>query len=184
MRNELRRDFARYAELKEDKKPWRAVCEGLLFDSGLQAVVLHRLAHAIRKAGVPFLGPLIGRFSQVFTGVEIAPGTQIGPGLLISHGNGIVIGQWSRLGRDCTLMHQVNLGAPSLGRRKTMPVVGDRVFIGAGARLIGGITVGDDVFIGVNAIIAEDIPSGCKVVSGAGIKILPPRDTPTSDATS
>ena len=170
----FRQDIARLAEAK-NLPPWRATVEGLLFDNGFQAVFLHRIAHGFKRRGWPVLGPLFGRLSIWLTGVEIAPGTEIGPGLTISHGTGIVIGQWARLGTDVTLLHQVTIGAASGRRVRQMPSIGDRVFIGAGAKVIGDITIGDGAFIGVNAVVSRDIPAEHKVIAGGGLTIQPPR---------
>jgi serine O-acetyltransferase len=168
----LRHDIARLREIKT--KPYVfMVLESLLFENGFQAVVLHRMAHWFKSRGIPFFGPCFGRLALFLTGVEIAPGASIGPGLMISHGNGIVIGQWSRLGSQCTLMQQVTLGAPGPGRLAEMPRLGDRVFVGAGARLIGGIEIGDDCFIGANAVVGEDIPANSRVVLDIALKIRP-----------
>ena len=150
---------------------FRIAIEVLLFDNGFQAVVLHRVAHWFKQHRIPFFGPFFGRLSQFLTGVEIAPGCEIGPGLQISHGNGIVIGQWARIGANATLLHQVTIGAPSASRVEQMPRLGDGVFVGAGARLIGGIEIGDDVFIGTNSVVAQDVPSHSKVTCGTGITI-------------
>jgi serine O-acetyltransferase len=169
----LQADTRRLQEIKTKAFPWYVI-ESLLFENGYQAVVLHRIAHWFKSRGVPILGPLTARFNQFLTGVEIGPGAVIGPGLRISHGNGIVIGGYARIGRNALLLHQVTIGSPSPNRVEKMPVIGDNVFIGAGAKVIGEITVGDDVFIGVNAIVAQDIPSGSRVLSTAGIEVKPP----------
>ncbi len=153
---------------------FRAAVEGLLFDNGYQAVVLHRIAHWFKRRRWPFFGPLFGRLNLLLTGVEIAPGAHVGPGLTISHGTGLVIGQWARLGSEVTLLHQVTIGATGGHSIERMPTVGDRVFIGAGAKVIGDLTVGDDVLIGVNAVITRDIPPGCKVLAKGGVHVIPP----------
>lgn len=171
----LSQDIQRLRETRARPYPVFLI-EALLFDNGFQAVFLHRIAHFFKKQGIPFFGPFFGRLSQFLTGVEIAPGAEIGPGLSISHGNGIVIGQWSRLGAQNTLMHQVTLGAPGPGRLAEMPRLGDRVFVGAGAKLIGKITIGDDVFIGANAVVGQDIPAGSRVLAAGELRISPRRD--------
>jgi len=124
-----------------------------------------------KKNGIPVLGPLVARFNQFLTGVDIGPGAEIGPGLRIAHGTGIVIGGYSKIGRNALLLHQVTIGAPSPERVAKMPVIGDNVFIGAGAKLIGGIRVGDNVFIGVNAIVAQNIPDNSRVLCTSGVEI-------------
>ena len=87
-----------------------------------------------------------------------------------------MIGGYARIGRGALLLHGVTIGSPHPGRIEKMPVIGDNVFIGAGAKVIGDITIGDDVFIGVNAIVARDIPSGSRVLCTAGIEVRPRRD--------
>jgi serine O-acetyltransferase len=171
----LREDTRRLLLTKSKPFPWYVI-ESLLFETGYQAVVLHRIAHWFKRRGVPVLGPLFARISQFLTGVDIAPGAVIGPGLLISHGTGLVVGGYAKIGRDAILLHGVTIGSPSPGRIEKMPVIGDNVFIGAGATLIGEITVGDDVFIGVHAIVTRDIPSGSRVLCKAEIEIEPRRD--------
>ncbi len=173
MLENLKRDTRRLREVKKKAFPFY-VLESLLFENGYQAVVLHRLAAWFKHRRVPVLGPLFARLSLSLTGVDIAPGAVIGPGLRISHGTGLVIGDKTRIGAGATLLHQVTLGAASDRRIEHMPTVGDRVFIGAGAKLIGGITVGDDVFIGVNAVVTRDVPSGSKVTAKAGIDMVGP----------
>ncbi len=181
----LAADTRRLRTIKKKGFPWY-VLESLLFENGYQAVVLHRIASFFKRHGIPVLGPLTARFNLVLTGVDIAPGAQIGPGLMISHGVGIVIGNATRIGSGALLMHQVTLGAPTTDRIAQMPTVGDNVVIGAGAKLIGGITVGDDVLIGVNAVVTEDVGSGSRVLSAAGVEIRPPRrpDSRTPEAES
>lgn len=163
MFDNLRQD-SRQLELNRTQSSWY-VLEALLFDNGFQAVVLHRLAHAFKRRRIPILGSLVARLNLFLTGVDIAPGVEIGPGLIISHGNGLVIGSRVRIGREACLLHQVTIGAPHYGRLEDMPQLGDRVFVGAGARLIGDIRIGDDAFIGVNAIVTEDLAPGAKVIA-------------------
>jgi len=175
MLDELREDTRRLLEIKTKPFPWYVV-ESLLFETGYQAVVLHRIAHWFKKQGAPVLGPLVARYCQFLTGVDIAPGAEIGSGLRISHGTGLVIGGYAKIGRGALLLHGVTIGSPHPGEVEKMPVIGDNVFIGAGAKVIGDITIGDDVFIGVNAIVAVDIPSGSRVLCTAGIDVAPRRD--------
>lgn len=171
----LRADTRRLRESKRKPFPWY-VLESLLFDSGYQAVVLHRVAHWLKANGVPALGPAVARLNQLLTGVEIGPGAVIGPGLRISHGHGIVVGGYARLGANAMLLHQVTIGSPDPSRVEAMPTIGDNVFLGAGAKVIGAITLGDDVFVGVNAVVAEDVPSGSRVIAGGGTVVTPRRE--------
>lgn len=173
----LRYDVERLRESKPRPFPWFLI-ESLLFENGFQAVVLYRIAHWFKRRGIPFCGPLFGRLSLFLTGVDIAPAAEIGPGLRISHGTGIVIGHCARIGRGATLLHMVTIGGRSAKRPHEMPEIGDDVFIGAGAALLGDIRVGDDVFIGFGAMVMEDVPSGSKVISTAGIEIVTSTETP------
>jgi len=103
------------------------------------------------------------------TGADISAAAEIGPGLRVSHGTGLVVGGHARIGRDALLLHGVTIGSPSEGRISEMPVLGDRVFVGAGAAIIGAITIGDDVVIGPNAVVTEDVPAGSRVLARGGI---------------
>lgn len=159
----LRRDARRLKAIYPRPFPFWVI-ESLLFENGFQAVVLYRMAHWFKRRRIPFFGPLLCRLSQLVTGVEIAPGATIGPGLMISHGQGIVIGQWATIGRNCHLHQQVTLGAKHLGEIEAMPALGDDVFVGGGARLVGGIEVGDGAVIGTNVVVTFDVPEGAAVL--------------------
>lgn len=162
-------DTRRLRSIKSRGFPWY-VLESLLFENGYQAVLLHRVASFFKRHGIPVLGPLTARFSLFLTGVDIAPGARIGPGLMISHGVGLVIGNATRIGSGALLHHQVTLGAPTVSRIGQMPTVGDNVIIGAGAKVIGGVSIGNDVLIGVNAVITEDVPSDCRVAADGSVR--------------
>ncbi len=178
MFDNLRRDTARQREIKTKSFPWY-VLESLLFDNGYQAVLFYRVARWFRVRDVPVLGPFFARWGLYVTGVDISPLADIGPGLLIVHGVGLVIGGHAKVGADATILHQVTLGSPRPDRREAMPVIGDRVFLGAGAKLIGAVTVGDDVFVGVDAIVTKDVPERSRVLSTAGVQVTP-QDTANS----
>jgi serine O-acetyltransferase len=166
----LAADARRLRELKTKRFPWYVV-ESLLFENGYQAVVLHRCAHACKRAGIPALGPFFARLSLFLTGVDIAPAAEIGPGLLISHGVGIVIGGYARIGSGATLLHGVTIGGPYPSRRREMPTLGDGVFLAAGAKVIGAVRVGDRVFVGADAIVTQDVPDDSVVVATGGVEI-------------
>ncbi|MCS7010616.1 MAG: serine O-acetyltransferase, partial [Anaerolineales bacterium] len=102
------------------------------------------------------------------TGIEIHPGAIIGPGLFIDHGMGVVIGETAEIGRDVTIYHGVTLGGVSLEKGKRHPTIGDRVVIGAGAKVLGAITVGDDSRIGANAVVVKSVPPNSVVVGVPG----------------
>ena len=167
----LRQDVARLRESKSKPFPW-FVIESLLFDNGFQAVVLYRIAHWFKRLGIPAFGPFFARLSLFLTGVDIAPAAEIGPGLRISHGSGIVIGHCARLGSHATLLHNVTLGGTSARRPPEMPVIADHVFLGAGASILGAIEIGDHVFVGTGAVVMQDVPAHSKAVATGGIEIV------------
>jgi serine O-acetyltransferase len=175
MLDNLREDTRRLLLIKSKPFPWYVV-ESLLFETGYQAVVLHRIAHWFKRHGIPVLGPAVARWNQLVTGVDIAPAAEIGPGLMIVHGQGIVVGGAARIGRDAILLQQVTIGSSSPDTRDAMPTIGDRVFLGAGAKVIGGVTLGDDVLVGVNAVVTQDVPAGSRVVLRNAVEISPRRD--------
>jgi serine O-acetyltransferase len=155
-------DTRRLREIKTKGFPWYVI-ESLLFENGYQAVVLHRIAHWFKSQGIPFFGPLFGRLNLLLTGCDIAPAAQFGPGLRITHGQGIVVGAWTKAGKNCHLLQGVTLGAPS-GRRITeMPTLGDDVYMAAYSAAIGAVSIGDRVFVGIQAVITEDVPPNSKV---------------------
>ena len=167
----LRQDVARLRESKARSFPW-FVIESLLFENGFQAVVLYRIAHWFKRRGIPFFGPFFGRLGLFLTGVDIAPAAEIGPGLRISHGTGIVIGHRVRLGAGATLLHNVTLGGRSAKRPDEMPRIGNHVFIGAGASILGDVEIGDRVFVGSGAMVMQDVPTHSKVVATGGIELV------------
>ncbi len=133
--------------------------ENALVYSGLHAIWSHRLAH--RLWSVPALrGParVISQLTRFLTGIEIHPGARIGRRFFIDHGMGVVIGETTEIGDDVMIYHGVTLGGKSLTRGKRHPTVGDRVTIGAGAKVIGPVSIGDDSAIGANAVVTQDVP--------------------------
>jgi len=172
MFDNLRADTRRLREIKTKGFPWYVI-ESLLFETGYQAVVLFRLASWFKRHRWPVLGPAVARYCQFLTGVDIAPAAVIGPGLRIAHGTGIVVGNGVVIGRDCLLMQNVTLGAPTTARIGDMPVVGDRVTLGAGCAVIGKVRIGDGCFVGAHALVTEDVPADSKVIARSGIEIRP-----------
>jgi serine O-acetyltransferase len=168
----LREDTRQLRATKRKPFPWY-VLESLLFESGYQAVVLHRLAHWFKRHGIPVLGPAVARLNLFCTGVDIAPAAEFGPGLRISHGTGIVVGWRARIGRNALLMQGVTLGAPHTGRLEEMPTIGDDVVLGAYAAVIGPVRVGDRAFVGAHALVTVDVPADHKVLAGLGVEIRP-----------
>lgn len=135
---------------------------------GVQALLLHRVAHALRGAGVPGLPQLIAYFARGLTGVEIHPSARIGRALLIDHGSGVVIGETAEIGDDVTIYQGVTLGGTGFVTGKRHPTVGSGVVIGSGAKLLGPITVGDGAKIGANSTVIHDVPANATVVGNPG----------------
>jgi len=153
----------------------RSKAEVALLYSGVHAIWAHRISHWLWTRPVPclFLARLVSQMARLLTGVEIHPGATIGRRFFIDHGMGVVIGETAIIGDDVLMYHQVTLGGRSLGRDvKRHPTIGDRVLIGAGAKIIGDITVGDDSKIGANALVVHDVPAG-SIVTGVLSKAKP-----------
>ena len=162
MFDNLRQDYSRIREIRGSRSSlfW---LECLLFENGFNAVLLYRIAHGFKSRRIPFMGPFFARLSQIITGVEIGPAAMIGPGLFISHGEGVVIGGGVKIGRNAFLLQQVTIGATSQARIDQMPVLGDDVFVGAGARVLGGVRIGSHVKIGANSVVTENVPDHSRV---------------------
>jgi serine O-acetyltransferase len=135
---------------------------------GLHALLAHRVAHALHRAGIPLLPRLIAAMARTVTGIEIHPAAQIGAGLFIDHGMGVVIGETARIGQDVTLYQSVTLGGTGFATGKRHPTVQDNVTIGAGATLLGPITVGHGSKIGAGSVVIHDVPPLCTVVGNPG----------------
>jgi serine O-acetyltransferase len=135
---------------------------------GLHALLAHRVAHALRRSGIPILPRLIAAVARSITGIEIHPAAQIGAGLFIDHGMGVVIGETARIGRDVTLYQSVTLGGTGFATGKRHPTVEDNVTIGAGATLLGPITVGHGSKIGAGSVVIHDVPPLSTVVGNPG----------------
>lgn len=157
----LRRDFARLRRVK-GRGFWVSLADALLLDSGFQALVAHRLAHALARRGVPLLPAVCRRWAIGACGVDILPRADVGGGCIVAHGLGLVVGGYTVIGEDATLLHGVTFGEARFDEID-YPRVGDRVTVGAGATLLGGITVGDDAVIGAGAVVVADVPAGARV---------------------
>ena len=135
---------------------------------GFHAVVAHRVAHKLWGAGWRWLARLLSTFTRWVTGVEIHPAAQIGRRFFIDHGMGVVIGETAIIGDDCTLYHGVTLGGTSWDKGKRHPTLGNDVVVGAGAKVLGPITLGRGVRVGSNAVVVRDAPEGATVVGIPG----------------
>jgi serine O-acetyltransferase len=136
--------------------------------AGVQALLAHRVAHALEGAGVPLAPRAIAYLTRSVTGVEIHPAAKIGGGFFIDHGSGVVIGETAEIGERVTLYQGVTLGGTGFQPGKRHPTVGDNVTVGSGAKLLGPIAVGDGAKIGANTVVVEDVPPGTTVVGNPG----------------
>ena len=137
----------------------RGDVENALVYSGLHAIWSHRLAH--RMWGTPALrGParMLSQLTRFLTGIEIHPGATIGRRFFIDHGMGVVIGETTEIGDDVMLYHGVTLGGRSMEQGKRHPTLGDRVTVGAGAKILGPVRIGDGSAVGANAVVTHDVP--------------------------
>jgi len=142
--------------------------EILLSWGGVQALLAHRVAHALLRAGVPLAPRVLAYLSRSVTGVEIHPSARIGREFFIDHGSGVVIGETAQIGERVTLYQGVTLGGTGFQRGKRHPTLGDNVTVGSGAKLLGPIAVGDGAKIGANTVVIEDVPPGATVVGNPG----------------
>ncbi|MBW8059040.1 MAG: serine acetyltransferase [Solirubrobacterales bacterium] len=136
--------------------------------AGVQALLAHRVAQALREAGVPLAPRAIAHLTRAVTGVEIHPAAKIGGEFFIDHGSGVVIGETAEIGERVTLYQGVTLGGTGFQRGKRHPTLGDNVTVGSGAKLLGPIAVGDGAKIGANTVVVEDVPPSATVVGNPG----------------
>lgn len=135
---------------------------------GVHAIWGHRISHWLWHRNARLAARVFGELTRILTGVEIHPGAVLGPGLFIDHATGVVIGETAEVGEDVTIFHGVTLGGTGREIGKRHPTVGDRVTIGAGAKVLGAIKVGDDSRIGANAVVVKEVPASSVVVGVPG----------------
>ncbi|MFT7538150.1 MAG: serine O-acetyltransferase, partial [Lysobacterales bacterium] len=140
----------------------------ILLYAGLHAVIFHRINHRLWQMKLRFVARLFSQVARIITGIEIHPGAQIGKGLFIDHGTGVVVGETAIVGNNVTLFQGVTLGGTGKECGKRHPTIGDNVIIGAGAKVLGNITVNDNSYIGANAVILKDVPKSATVVGVPG----------------
>jgi serine O-acetyltransferase len=159
---------------------------------GLQALIFHRFAHWLYNIGIPFIPRLISHLARFITGIEIHPGAQIGKGVFIDHGMGVVIGETAIVGDYCLIYQGVTLGGTGKESGKRHPTLGENVVIGGGAKVLGNLQIGNNVRIGAGSVVLRDVPSDCTVVgvpgrivyrSGVRIDPLEHGSLPDSEAT-
>ncbi len=135
---------------------------------GVHAILMHRLNHRLWQAGWKWLARTLSTLMRWLTGIEIHPGATIGRRFFIDHGMGVVIGETASIGNDCTLYHGVTLGGTSWQKGKRHPTLGNDVVVGAGAKVLGPITIGNGARIGSNAVVIKAVPDGATVVGIPG----------------
>jgi serine O-acetyltransferase len=136
--------------------------------AGVQALLAHRVSHALHGAGVPLVPTAIAYATRAVTGVEIHPAARIGADFFIDHGSGVVIGETAEIGDRVTLYQGVTLGGTGFARGKRHPTVEDDVTIGSGAKLLGPVTVGHGAKVGANTVVIENVPPRSTVVGNPG----------------
>ena len=146
----------------------RSRVEVILTYPGFHARQFHRLSHALHRRGLPLIPRLVSHIARFLTGIEIHPGAVIGQGLFIDHGMGVVIGETAVIGNDCHLLQGVTLGGTSTRRIKRHPTLGNQVTVGAGAQVIGAISVGDHARIGAGSVVVANVPPYATVVGVPG----------------
>jgi serine O-acetyltransferase len=142
--------------------------EVLVCYPGLQALFCHRIAHWLYRVGIPFVPRFISHLARFFTGIEIHPGAQIGKGVFIDHGMGVVIGETAIVGNYSLIYQGVTLGGTGKETGKRHPTLGENVVIGGGAKVLGNIQIGNNVRIGAGSVVLRDVPSNCTVVGVPG----------------
>lgn len=174
--------------LKEDLRTARrrdpaasSTLEVALTYPGVHALWAHRVSHALWRRGARLPARMISSATRSITGVDIHPAATIGRRVFIDHATGVVIGATAEVGEDVVIFHGVTLGGVSMTPGKRHPTVGNRVMIGAGAKVLGPITVGDGVKIGANAVVVKDVPCG-NVAIGVPARLIEKSDQDTSDS--
>ena len=177
MLSSLVADFRIIFERDPAARNWLEV---LVCYPGLQALFLHRFAHWLYKVGIPFFPRLISHLARFFTGIEIHPGAQIGKGVFIDHGMGVVIGETAIVGNYSLIYQGVTLGGTGKETGKRHPTLGENVVVGGGAKVLGNIQIGNNVRIGAGSVVLRDVPSNCtvvgipgRVVYRSGVKVDP-----------
>ena len=166
------------ATIKERDPAARSNAEILLLYSGLHAMFAYRVANKLYRSEHYFSARMISQIARRLTGIEIHPGATIGSGLFIDHGMGVVIGETTEIGDNCTLYQGVTLGGTGKDSGKRHPTLGDNVLVGAGAKVLGPVNIGSGSKIAAGAVVLGDVPENCtavgvpaKVVVRKGVKV-------------
>ena len=161
----IRHDI-RVAKQRDPARP--TTLEVLFAYPGVHAIWGHRASHWLWNRGARLAARTLGELTRILTGVDIHPGAILGSGLFIDHATGVVIGETAEVGEDVTIYHGVTLGGSGRDTGKRHPTIGDRVIIGAGAKVLGAIKIGEDSRIGANAVVVKEVPSSAVVVGVPG----------------
>ena len=156
--------------------------EVVLTYAGFHAVVAYRVSHWLKTHHVPFLPRFISQAARILTGIEIHPSATIGSGFFIDHGMGVVIGETAEIGNYVTLFQGVTLGGTGKERGKRHPTLGSHVVVGAGAKILGGITVGDNVKVGANSVVLKNVSANSTVI-GVPARVIKTQGERLPDAT-
>ncbi|MFP5418333.1 MAG: serine O-acetyltransferase [Gammaproteobacteria bacterium] len=149
----------------------RSTFEVLTTYPGIHAILIHRLTHQLWRLNLKWLARFVSHMGRWLTGIEIHPGASIGRRVFIDHGMGVVIGETAEIGDDCTLYHGVTLGGTSWNKGKRHPTLQAGVVVGAGAKILGPITIGANARVGSNAVVVKDVPGDATAV-GIPARIL------------
>ena len=154
--------------IMENDPAARTKLEVFLLYPSIHARLAHMISHFLYKKNLLFLARLISQIARFLTGIEIHPGATLGAGILIDHGMGVVIGETAELGDRITIYHGTTLGGTGKEKGKRHPTVGNNVVIGAGAKILGNISIGSNSKIGANYVVINDVPEGATVVGIPG----------------
>lgn len=156
--------FENLKVIKRNDPAARSFLEIILCYPGLHAIWLHKIAHLLFFIKIPILPRLINTFSRFATGLDIHPGAKLANGIMIDHGMGVVIGETAEVGKGTLIYQGVTLGGTGKEDGKRHPTILENVVIGAGAKVLGNITIGNHVRIGAGSIVVKDVPDNCTVV--------------------
>ena len=163
-KNLVRQTKEDIAVIKERDPAAKSDLEVLLSYSGLHAITVHRVSHALYKKEHYLSARLLSQAAKFLTGIEIHPGATIGRGLFIDHGTGVVIGETTEIGDNCTLYQGVTLGGTGKETGKRHPTLKDNVMVGAGAKILGAFTIGENSKIAANAVVLCEVPDNSTAV--------------------
>lgn len=150
--------------IKEKDPASRNILEVIILYPGFHILVFHKISHFLYRHKLYFLARLNSQLGRFFTGIEIHPGAKIGKRLFIDHGMGIVIGETTTVGNNCTIYHGVTLGGTGKNKHKRHPDLGNNVIVGCGAKVLGPIKIGNNVKVGANSVVLKDVEDNSTVV--------------------